>query len=90
MGEQKDLFMSDVLYNAYTIKLRSQYRLESRKWESFAMVWWEKDQAIIAHPISSEELQDTQDLANAVALEHAKAWVDAKEEAKGGYVSPSK
>ena len=39
----------------------------------------ERRQKNIGHPISSEELQDTEALANALALERAKAWVGAKE-----------
>ena len=47
------------------------------KWEALALVW--SKEMIYGHPISSGELHDTEALANAVALERAKAWVDAKE-----------
>ena len=41
------------------------------------MVWWEEGHVSIGHVIAGE-LQDTEALANGVALERAKAWVDAK------------
>lgn len=47
------------------------------------MVWQKQDTLNVGHPISSAEWQDTKALAHAVALERAKAWVDAKEEGKG-------
>ena len=44
------------------------------------MVWWHEDDMSIYEPISSGELQDTEALADGLALERAKAWVDSKEE----------
>ena len=71
--------MPDVIYKNYTIKLISQYQFESLKWKPSAMVW-SKDISN-GHLISSGELQETEALANALALERAKAWVDVKEKA---------
>jgi hypothetical protein len=82
--------MSNVIYKNYTIKLRPEFRSESGKWEPFAMVGWQEHHISIGHPISSGELQDTEILANALALERAKAWVGAQEEAQGGSVSPGR
>jgi hypothetical protein len=73
--------MPDVTYKGYTIKVQSQ-SLPTGQWEPMAMVWWNEDIKNIGQTISGES-QDTEALANAVALEQAKAWVDAKEEAKG-------
>ena len=69
--------MSDVICKNCTIKLSSEFRSDSGKWEPFAMVWWEEGHISIGHVIAGE-LQDTEALANGVALERAKAWVDAK------------
>jgi hypothetical protein len=41
------------------------------------MVRWEEGHISIGHVITGE-LQDTEALANAVALEQAKAWMEAK------------
>jgi len=71
--------MSDVLYKGYTIKLRSR-PLPSGMWEPRAMVWWQEEITSAYEPISSEELQDTEALADALVLERAKAWVDAQEQ----------
>jgi hypothetical protein len=71
--------MPDVSYKGYRIKVRSQ-PLPTGKWEPLAMVWWNEETKSIGQTISGES-QDTEALANAVALERAKAWVDAKEKA---------
>ena len=43
------------------------------------MVWWEEaPHKHIGHPVAVGGLQATEALANALALERAKAWVDAK------------
>jgi hypothetical protein len=47
--------------------------------EARAMVWWQEDNMSTYEPISSGKLQDTEALADALVLERAKAWVDAKE-----------
>ena len=73
--------MPDVIYKGYTIKVQSQL-LPTGKWEPMAMVWWNEDIKNIGQTISAE-LQDTEALANAVALERAKVWVDAREKGKG-------
>jgi hypothetical protein len=73
--------LSDVIYKNYTIKLRSSLQPVRTKWEPFAMVW-SKDMSV-GQPIATGELQETEAAANAVALERAKAWVDAKEAEKG-------
>ena len=70
--------MSDVLYKGYTIKLRSR-PLPSGMWEPRAMVWCHADNTSSYEPISSAELQDTEALADALVLERAKVWVDAKD-----------
>lgn len=45
------------------------------------MVWWEKASSKrIGHPIAVGGLQETEALANTLALERAKAWVDGKEQ----------
>jgi hypothetical protein len=72
--------MPDVTYKGYTIKISSAIQHADGGWEALAMVW-SKDRSI-AHPIVTGELQVTEARANALALERAKAWVDAKEEAK--------
>ena len=69
--------MRDVIYKNHTIKLRSR-PLSSGMWEPRAMVWWQEDHMSVYEPISNGELQDTEALADAVALERAKAWVDGK------------
>lgn len=71
--------MSDVIYKGYRIKLRSRPD-SSGMWQPRAMVWWQEDHMSIYEPISSGELQDTEALADALILERAKAWVDAKKE----------
>ena len=71
--------MSDVIYKGYTIKLRSALQLRGTKWEPFAIVWYNDGELSIGHPLAIEALQDTEALANAVALEVAKSWVDARE-----------
>jgi hypothetical protein len=73
--------LPDVIYKGYTIKVQSQ-SLPTGRWEPMAMVWWNEDIKNIGQTISGE-VQDTEALANAVALERAKAWVDGKEEGKG-------
>jgi hypothetical protein len=73
--------MPDVIYMGYTIKVRSQ-SLSTGQWEPMAMVWWNEDIKNIGQTISAEP-QDTEARANAVALERAKVWVDAKEAEKG-------
>jgi hypothetical protein len=72
--------MLDVSYKGYTIKVQSQ-SLPTGKWEPMAMVWWNEETKSTGQTISGES-QDTEARANALALERAKAWVDAKEEAK--------
>ena len=72
--------MSDFSYKGYTIKLRSLYDPMRTKWEPLAIVWWNEEDRKIGHPIASAELQDTEALADAVALKRAKAWVDAREQ----------
>lgn len=74
--------MLDISYKGYTIKVRSQL-LPHGTWEPLAMVWWQEDNMAIADPIASGELQDTEAVADAVALKLAQHWVDAKEEEKG-------
>ena len=71
--------MSDVIYKSYTIKLRSR-PLPSGMWERRAMVWWQEDNMSNYEPISSRELQDTEARADALILQRAKAWVDAREQ----------
>ena len=47
------------------------------------MVWWQERQyRSTEYPISSGELQDSEILANALAFDHSKAWVDANDEAQ--------
>jgi hypothetical protein len=48
-------------------------------WEPRAMVWGHADNTSSYEPISSAELQDTEALADALVLERAKVWVDAKD-----------
>ena len=74
--------MADVIYKGYRIKVRSAIQHADGGWEALAMVWRNEEQKNVGHPIPSGELQDTEARANAVALERAKAWVDAKEEGK--------
>ena len=69
--------MSDVLCKHCTINLRSELRSKSGKWEPFAMVWCHDGDIIVGHAFAGE-LQDTEVLANTVALKLAKAWVVAK------------
>jgi hypothetical protein len=71
--------MSDVLYKGYTIKLRSR-PLPSGMWEPRAIVWSQEDNMSSYEPIFSGELQDSEALADALALERAKMWVDGKEQ----------
>jgi hypothetical protein len=71
--------MSDVIYKGYRIKLRSRPG-SSGMWEPRAMVWSQEDDMSSYEPISSGELQDTEALADALILERAKAWVDAKKQ----------
>jgi hypothetical protein len=73
--------MPDVTYKGYTIKISSAIQHADGGWEALAMVW-SKDRSV-THPIVTGELQVTEARAKAVALERAKAWVDAKERAKG-------
>jgi hypothetical protein len=73
--------MPDVTYKSYTIKISSAIQHADGGWEALAMVW-SKDRSV-THPIVTGELQVTEARAKAVALERAKAWVDAKERAKG-------
>lgn len=68
--------MLDVTYKNHTIKLKSTFRPENGQWGPFAMVW--SQDITYGYPIVSEEWQDTEALANAVALD-AQAWIDAKE-----------
>jgi hypothetical protein len=42
------------------------------------MVWWQKEDMAIAEPIASGELQDTEALADAVALMLTTQWVDKR------------
>lgn len=44
------------------------------------MVWWQEDNMSNYEPISSGELQDTEARADALVLQLAKSWVDAKEQ----------
>jgi hypothetical protein len=69
--------MPDVIYKGYTINVSSAIKHADGGWEALAMVWL-KDMSL-AHPIVIGELQVTEARAKAVALERAKAWVDAKE-----------
>ena len=72
--------MSDIIYKSYTIKLRSR-PLPSGLWEPRAMVWWQEDNNTSTYePISSGELQYTEARADALVLQRAKAWVDAREQ----------
>jgi hypothetical protein len=71
--------MSDVIYKGYTIKLRSR-PLPSGMWEPRAIVWSQEDNMSSYEPIFSGELQDSEALADALALERAKMWVDGKEQ----------
>jgi hypothetical protein len=72
--------MSDVVYKSYTIKLRSLYDPVKIKWQPLAIVWWDEEFKKIGYPIVTGELHVTEARAKAVALERAKAWVDAKEQ----------
>lgn len=49
-------------------------------WEPRAMVWWQEDNMSNYEPISSGELQYTEARADALVLQRAKAWVDAREQ----------
>ena len=71
--------MPDEIYKGYTIKLRSLYDPMRIKWRPLAIVWWDEEPKKIGHPIASGGLQETEALADSVALEFAKAWVDARE-----------
>ncbi|WP_447985860.1 hypothetical protein [Nitrospira sp. Nam74] len=73
--------MPDVRYKGYTIKVSSAIQHADGGWEALAMVW-SKDMTA-AYPIVTGELQVTEARAKAVALERAKAWVDASEEGEG-------
>jgi hypothetical protein len=73
--------MPDVSYKGYRIKVSSAIQHADGGWEALAMVW-SKDKSVV-HTIVTGELQVTEARANAVLLERAKAWVDAKEDAKG-------
>jgi len=68
----------EVTYKNHTIKLNSQTNPDRTKWEPLAMVWEEVTDKRIGYPISCGEWLDTEALANARALERAKAWIDAK------------
>jgi hypothetical protein len=71
--------MPDVPYKGYTIKLKSGLQHKGSKWEPFAIVWYKDGELSIGHPLAIEALQDTEAEANVVALECAKAWVEARE-----------
>ena len=73
--------MPDVIYKGYTITVSSAIQHADGGWEALAMVW-SKDRSV-THPIVTGELEVTEARAKAVALERAKAWVDAKEGEKG-------
>ena len=49
-------------------------------WEPRAIVWSQEDNRSSYEPIFSGELQDSEALADALALERAKMWVDGKEQ----------
>ena len=67
-----------MIYKGYTITVSSAIQHADGGWEALAMVS-SKDKTV-AHPIVTGELQVTEAGAKAVALERAKAWVDAKED----------
>lgn len=69
--------MPGVIYKGYTIKVMSAIQHADGRWEALAKVW-SKDMSL-GLPIGSGELQDTEARAKAIALERAKAWVDARE-----------
>ena len=73
--------MPDIIYKGYTIKVSSAIQHADGGWEALAMVW-SKDRSV-THPIVTGELEVTEARAKAIALERAKAWVDAKEKGKG-------
>lgn len=68
-----------MVYKGYRIELKSALQHKGSKWEPFAIVWYKDGELSIGHPLAIEALQDTEALANAVALEVAKSWVDARE-----------
>ena len=71
--------MGRVVYKGYRIELKSALQLRGMKREPFAIVRYNEGEMSIEYPLAIEALQDTEALANALALECAKAWVDTRE-----------